>query len=272
MAPNGNNPSHPGAGRRNLLLVGAAGVFLVIWGFVLGIVVGRGSVPTIVPSAGAPVSAPGEPAKPAINNNEGANRKSETNLVVRKEPPSKPAVVDSPPVPAKMPPAPSAKAAPAVEAMPPAQAPPSPAPEPAKTPEPPVTTIITTPPLETPPLAFHNELTAPKPSEPPLTKMAPPAKKKSEPAKEASKAKSAEAGAYTVQVAAIHDRAQAEALAQKLGKQTGQNFQVVTVELPGKGTWHRVRLGGGMSQAAAKEKAQELGKRGLSPVVVKAGP
>ncbi len=43
----GKRRAASGGGRR-LALVGAAGVLLVVWGFVLGILVGRGSLPTVI--------------------------------------------------------------------------------------------------------------------------------------------------------------------------------------------------------------------------------
>lgn len=39
---------YSGPAKRQLALVGVAGLFLVVWGFVLGILVGRGMVPTLV--------------------------------------------------------------------------------------------------------------------------------------------------------------------------------------------------------------------------------
>ena len=49
MAQSSKPKSRTGGGRKNLTLVALAGFLLVVWGFVLGVLVGRGTVPTLIP-------------------------------------------------------------------------------------------------------------------------------------------------------------------------------------------------------------------------------
>ena len=94
-------------------------------------------------------------------------------------------------------------------------------------------------------------------------------KKKPSPAKET--AASAEAR-YSLQAAAFRNRAEAKAYALKISKQTGFDFKVVTAEIKDKGTWHRVRTGAYSTRAEAKSRAQELESKGVKPMVVSLRP
>ena len=114
---------------------------------------------------------------------------------------------------------------------------------------------------------------APKPEEKVAQKPAPAAKpadkKKTSPAKET--AASAQAR-YSLQAAAFRNRAEAEAYALKISKQTGFEFKVVTAEIKDKGTWYRVRTGAYATRAEAKSRAQELESKGVKPMVVSLRP
>ena len=69
---------------------------------------------------------------------------------------------------------------------------------------------------------------------------------------------------YTLQIASYQEKEMAEADIKKM-KQRGYDAFVVASELPGKGTWYRVRLGSFSSKAAAEKLQKELrSKEGIS--------
>jgi cell division septation protein DedD len=64
-------------------------------------------------------------------------------------------------------------------------------------------------------------------------------------------------GRFEVQVAAYRERSQAEQLVKKIAA-TGFSARVVMKELPGKGRWFRVIVGGFESRSAAQEAAAQM--------------
>jgi cell division protein FtsN len=100
-------------------------------------------------------------------------------------------------------------------------------------------------------------------SVPPAPKQPPPPAKK-EPAAASSSTKLR----YTVQTASYQERGMADDEVKRLKKRGFAAF-VVSSELPGKGVWHRVRLGS-FSNRATAEKLQKAvrEKEGLSTIVV----
>ncbi len=71
-------------------------------------------------------------------------------------------------------------------------------------------------------------------------------------------------GAYTVQVASVPHRADAERLARRLA---GRNPRVVAAEIPGKGRWYRVLVGSFDTQDAARRQVAALGRSGVHGIV-----
>ena len=67
---------------------------------------------------------------------------------------------------------------------------------------------------------------------------------------------------YVLQVASFRDRTEAERYARAF-RERGYAAEVVSVELPGKGTWHRVYVGRFKSQAEAQKAYRELKARKL---------
>ena len=72
---------------------------------------------------------------------------------------------------------------------------------------------------------------------------------------------------YTLQIAAYQEKGMAEDDIKKM-KQRGYAAFIVASDLPGKGTWYRVRLGSFTSKASAEKLQKELrAKEGISPFV-----
>jgi cell division septation protein DedD len=72
---------------------------------------------------------------------------------------------------------------------------------------------------------------------------------------------------YTLQIASYQAKEIAEEDVKKM-KQKGYAAFIVSSELPGKGTWYRVRLGSFSSKAAAEKLQKELRtKAGISPYI-----
>jgi cell division septation protein DedD len=72
---------------------------------------------------------------------------------------------------------------------------------------------------------------------------------------------------YTLQIASYQEKEIAEGDVKKM-KQKGYAAFIVSSELPGKGTWYRVRLGSFSSKAAAEKLRNELrSKAGISPYI-----
>jgi DedD protein len=65
---------------------------------------------------------------------------------------------------------------------------------------------------------------------------------------------------YTIQVAAVKDRATAEILTKRL-KQKGYPVFTLPYEIPKKGTWYRVRVGHFSKREAAEEMAKRLSEQ-----------
>jgi cell division septation protein DedD len=88
--------------------------------------------------------------------------------------------------------------------------------------------------------------------------------KKAAPLKQAASSKSH----YTVQVSSHQEKTAAEDEVKKM-KQHGYAAFIVSSELPGKGTWYRVRLGSFSNKASAEKLEKEVReKAGVSPIVV----
>jgi cell division septation protein DedD len=72
---------------------------------------------------------------------------------------------------------------------------------------------------------------------------------------------------YTLQIASYQEKEMAEGDIKKM-KQLGYAAFIVASDLPGKGTWYRVRLGSFSSKASAEKLQKELRvKEGISPFV-----
>jgi len=121
-------------------------------------------------------------------------------------------------------------------------------------------------------LVFHKELSRPKPVKkiPALPKTpdkkpdAPPAAAKPEPVKAAAQSK-----AFALQVASYQDSTQAKELLSRLDGKGYGKARVVKAEVPGKGTYFRVRLGPFPDRAKAQKVQEKLQKgEGLKALVV----
>jgi cell division septation protein DedD len=73
---------------------------------------------------------------------------------------------------------------------------------------------------------------------------------------------------YTLQIAAYPVKQMAEDEVKKM-KKRGYAAFIASAELPGKGMWHRVRLGSFLNKAAAEKLQKTLhAKEGISPMIV----
>jgi len=73
---------------------------------------------------------------------------------------------------------------------------------------------------------------------------------------------------YTLQLASYQEKEAAEEDVRKM-KKHGYAAFIVSSELPGKGMWHRVRLGSFSNKAAAEKLQKEIhAKEGSSPIIV----
>jgi len=89
-------------------------------------------------------------------------------------------------------------------------------------------------------------------------------KKEQPPAEDVTTVKPSQTGAYTLQVASLHDRAKAEDMVATL-KKKDYGAYVVTTEVTGKGTYHRVRVGHLTKQDKDIKKANRLKKAKNDP-------
>ena len=76
------------------------------------------------------------------------------------------------------------------------------------------------------------------------------------------------AGAFTLQVASLKDSANAEKMVASL-KSKGFSAYRVTTEVPGKGTYHRVRVGHFKNRSAARQAVAGLRHENLEPLVIR---
>lgn len=74
-------------------------------------------------------------------------------------------------------------------------------------------------------------------------------------------------GHFTLQVAAVKEAANAERLVSDLRKKGYPAYQV-RVEVPGKGVWHRVRVGAYENRAAADQMLNRLKSKKINAIVV----
>jgi len=73
---------------------------------------------------------------------------------------------------------------------------------------------------------------------------------------------------YTVQIAAYPEKGLAEDEVRKM-KKRGYAAFIASSELPGKGMWHRVRLGSFLNRTAAEKLQKDIrAKEGVSALVV----
>jgi cell division septation protein DedD len=75
-------------------------------------------------------------------------------------------------------------------------------------------------------------------------------------------------GAYTIQVASVRNKPDADRLIAKLTRR-GYPAYLLTSRIKGKGTWHRVRIGAYPASDAAKPVLAELRRSGMKPMLVK---
>lgn len=75
------------------------------------------------------------------------------------------------------------------------------------------------------------------------------------------------AGPLTLQVASLKDLAKAEKMVSDL-KSKGYSAYQVTTEVPGKGTYHRVRVGHFNDRSAARQAVVELRQEKLEPFII----
>jgi cell division septation protein DedD len=95
------------------------------------------------------------------------------------------------------------------------------------------------------------------------TKPSPALEKKTAPAKSAAPSKMR----YTIQLSAHQEKQAAEDEVKKL-KQNGYAAFIVSSDLPGKGTWYRVRLGSFSKKEAAEKLRKEVhAKVGILPII-----
>lgn len=80
--------------------------------------------------------------------------------------------------------------------------------------------------------------------------------------------KPSQTGAYTLQVASLHDRAKAENMVATL-KKKGYGAYAVTTEVTGKGTYHRVRVGHFTDRDEAIKMATRLKGEKFDPIVLR---
>jgi cell division septation protein DedD len=75
-------------------------------------------------------------------------------------------------------------------------------------------------------------------------------------------------GSYTIQAASVRNKPDADRMVSKLRK-GGYPAYLLTSQIAGKGTWHRVRIGTYSSSDAAKPVLAKLRKSGMKPILVK---
>lgn len=76
-----------------------------------------------------------------------------------------------------------------------------------------------------------------------------------------------ESGRYTIQASSVKNRPDADRLLSKLIKR-GYPAYLLTSQIEGKGTWHRVRIGSYPTKDAAKRVLDELRQAGMKPILV----
>ena len=229
-------PRTPG-NRKNLALVALAGLLLVVWGFVLGVLVGRGTMPTLIADR---TSQPKESKAETQTSRTGkAVSTTETNVTtttVTTRPETTTTFGFFKKLPENV-----------AETLPPL---------------PPPTTVKRPAPRDK----------SAKPSSSTKPEVETPKKKKSEPKKEPP-AKKAEpvAPVYSLQVAALPTKEEAVAEARRVAKKTELKVRVVTSKVKGK-IWHRIRVGGFATKAEARAAARKLDAAGLKSMLVRAAP
>ena len=223
--------------RKNMTLVALAGFLLVVWGFVLGILVGRGTVPTIIPDRTAQT---GE-SRAELKNGQAETSVTEittttTTVATRPSPTttlgfytklSEEVTETLPP----LPPPTTGRAAGNKLADKPSSS--------------------TKPRIEAPPKPKEKPKAEPKTN---LPHRAEPSKPK-----------------YSLQVAAFAVKKEAQAEARKVADKTEHKVRVVASKVKGK-VWYRVRVGGFATKAEARSAARTLKAAGMKAMLVRAVP
>ena len=75
-------------------------------------------------------------------------------------------------------------------------------------------------------------------------------------------------GRYTIQASSVKNKPDADRLVSKLTKR-GYPAYLLTSQIEGKGTWHRVRIGSYPTPDEAKRVLDELRRAGMKPILVK---
>lgn len=260
--------------RKRMLQAAGAGFLLMLWGFVLGVLVGRGTLPTVVPPAKtvagdkplivaekSPVKAKAKDPDLEFYQSLAKKRQqlAEQEAAAAKAAEEKARAAEAEKAKAAKAETKTASASPITKAEPPKIKV-----EPVKEAAP----VVKTEPKVQPKPAAQPKITVKAPAKPPTPVSNGSAEvKKPEPA-QAKPAVQASGGQWAVQVAAFRNPAEALAFAKKASKTSGLPYRVTTVKLKNKGTWHRVRLGAFQSKAKAAEAARDLKKKGLSTMVV----
>lgn len=120
---------------------------------------------------------------------------------------------------------------------------------------------------EPPEPVAKSEIPAIKPEPEPLPKTSEKDVKMQKPSASAAKKKTAVAP-LTVQVASLQDSTRAEELVSSL-KRKGYGAYTVRAQVPGKGTYHRVRVGHFTNRQKAMQVLESLRQGGLQPIIVR---
>lgn len=244
---------YSGPAKRQLALVGVAGLFLVVWGFVLGILVGRGMVPTLVEPKPrpAPVTVTpdgrGEPGRSGkivaaqANRPDNGSAGSDSNEAGSTKPLNQSNLEFFDQLAKK-----STTTAPRPRAT---------------------TTTTTSTTTTAAPAAKATTTTTMAKATPAIKK--PDKKVEKKPASTPTAAATKSKGDYTIQAAAFRSRSDATKYAARITKTTGRKFVVVSGLSRGR-LWHRVRLDSRMSRLEAVAMRKDLEIKGFkSPNVVR---
>lgn len=259
--------------RKRMLQAAGAGFLLMLWGFVLGILVGRGTLPTVVPMD--PAVANSDRPLIVAEKSPGKTKVKDPDLDFyqslakkRQELAKQEAAAAKAAEPVTKTPAPSAAAKAENEPEKVASASPITKAKPPKIKVAPVKE--TAPAVKPPPAKKVTVKPARQPVKPPSPVANAEEQKPAPPKKAATTtgATIASGGKWAVQVAAFRNPAEALAYAKKISKTTGLPYRVTKVKLKNKGTWHRVRLGSFQSKSQATKASRNLKKKGLSTMIV----
>ena len=94
-----------------------------------------------------------------------------------------------------------------------------------------------------------------------------PAQKVEKPASSSKQTKAAAGAGFTIQVASLKDMKVAAEMAEIL-KKKGYQAYTVSAKIPGKGTWHRIRIGNFKNRSDAGDILSRLKKDKYRPIIV----